>query len=240
MQTCVPFLFTQVCTHLRFDKFILTTPLARGQWLPVSLAYTEDTVLKPEPSLGGKLYADAVESILGLVHSEFGYPISSKVADELQVTLPWDNNIQGQKGNRAENSQLSEAIRRCTGYGDFARKELAVEAFTHPSAVHPSVPSYQRLEWIGDAVLCLTAREWILTNFHDISLGDMVVMEAALVANETLAFLSLKYGLQHNLNHRDQSLPARIESYDYSVRELGRGLWGAGEFVCWYFGNCAA
>ena len=98
----------------------------------------------------------------------------------------------------------------------------------HPSANHPSVPSYQRLEWVGDAVLCLAVRAWILENFPELTLGDMVVYEAALVSNETLAFLSVKYGLQHNLNHRDQSLPSRIESYSWRVREPGNGLWGTG------------
>ena len=231
MLECPNSFFTQTCIRLRFDNFVLTKALARGKWIPACFEYSEGAELISEGSFARKVYADMVESILGLVYIEFGYGVSLKVADELQVTLPWDNEMGDNSDNRTEHIQFCETIRRCTGYDGFKHKELAVEAFTHPSALHPSVPSYQRLEWIGDAVLCLTAREWILANFPDRTLGEMVVMEAALVANETLAFLSMKYGLHQNLNHRDQSLPARIESYDFTVRELGRGLWATSKYL---------
>jgi dsRNA-specific ribonuclease len=223
----------QVCRHLQLNRFVMTAPLARGQWLPTCIDFTEGTELKAEDPLGSKIYADIVESILGLVYLEFGYVVSLKVADELNVTLPWDDNCVENSNDHDKNLQLLNAVRRCTGYHGFKQPELVDEAFTHPSANHPSVPSYQRLEWVGDAVLCLAVREWIFKKFPEISLGEMVVFEAALVSNETLAFLSIKNGLQHNLNHRDHSLPSRIESYSWSVRELGSGLWGAGKlYTC--------
>jgi len=50
--------------------------------------------------------------------------------------------------------------------------------------------------------------------------------EAALVSNETLGFLSMRYGLQQYLNHRDHSLPKRIESYFLNVQD-GSCLWAA-------------
>jgi hypothetical protein len=77
----------------------------------------------------------------------------------------------------------------------------------------------------------------------------MVLMEAALVTNETLAYLAFSNGLQQYMNHRDPSLPGRIDNYGtfggifyrvflpvvltllfyntgFSVLERGRGLWG--------------
>jgi dsRNA-specific ribonuclease len=207
----------------------MTSPIARGDWLPTSMEYVDGTTLKKEDPLGSKVYADIIESILGLVYLEFGYGVTMKVADELNVTLPWGDDKKGHSSEHMANQELLSAVRQCTGYHGFKRPELVEEAFTHPSANHPSVPSYQRLEWVGDAVLCLAMREWVFKNFPEITLGDMVVFEAALVSNETLAFLSVKNGLQHNLNHRDHSLPPRIEAYSWSVREEGSGLWGAGE-----------
>jgi dsRNA-specific ribonuclease len=214
----------------------MTEPLARGQWIPGCLDFTDGTELKHSDPLRGKILADLIESILGLTYLEFGYDVSLKVAGELQVTLPWDDdNIESQIDEQIVPSELLDAIGVGMGYKGFKRPELAMEAFTHPSALHPSVPSYQRLEWVGDAVLCLAARQWIYKTFPERPLGDMVVMEAAVVNNETLAFLSVQNGLPHHLNHRDQSLPSRIETYDWSIRELGRGLWGAGEFALGLF-----
>lgn len=170
-----------------------------------------------------------VESILGLVYLEFGYAIALNVGGELGVTLQWEDPSEESARSKKGNEQLLTTVHHCTGYHDFKKPELVDEAFTHPSANHPSVPSYQRLEWVGDAVLCLAMREWIYKNFAwDTSLGEMVVFEAALVSNETLAFLSIKNALQHNLNHRDHSLPSRIESYSWKVQN-GSGLWGAGK-----------
>jgi dsRNA-specific ribonuclease len=211
----------------------MSAALARGQWLPTCMDFTEDTVMTQEDPLGSKVYADVVESILGLVYLEFGYDIAMAVADELHVTLPWEECKTEGSSEYKVNLHLLDTVRRHTGYSDFKQPELVEEAFTHPSANHPDVPSYQRLEWVGDAVLCLAIREWIYKKFPELSLGTMVVFEAALVSNETLAFLSVKTGLQHFLNHRDHSLPSRIESYSWSLREMGRGLWGAGEWdIC--------
>ena len=74
--------------HLQLYKFIMTEPLARGQWLPAGLNYVEGTELKMEDMMSSKMYADIIESVLGLVYLEYGYETSLKVADELKVTLP--------------------------------------------------------------------------------------------------------------------------------------------------------
>lgn len=174
-----------------------------------------------------KVCADVIEALLGLAYREGGFTLALKVADELLLTVPWsdDMKVEG-RGRLASNPKLEKVAKDFTGYETFHRSILVEEAFTHPTSLNPDTPSYQRLEWIGDAVLCLAAREWLFEEFPDTPVGDMVLMEASLVANETLAYLSLRSGLQRHLNHRDPTLPARIESYDWSVRENGRGLWG--------------
>lgn len=212
----------------------MSAPLARGRWIPSLMDFTEGSEVNTN-ILGTKIFADVLESILGLVYLEFGYTIAMKVADEIGVTLPTEDYNAPKEFEHEPKVALLDQVRLCTGYEGFKENpELVEEAFTHPSANHSTVSSYQRLEWIGDAALCLAMREWIFKNFPEISLGDMVVFEAALVSNETLAFLSMKNGLQHNLNHNDYSIPSRIESYSSAVRELGCGLWGAGTLTIPY------
>ena len=120
------------------------------------------------------------------------------------------------------------SVQKFTGYLKYRSLERLEEAFVHPTADNPSVPSYQRLEWVGDAVLCLASREWIYNTFPNISLGSMVTMEGGLVSNEILAFLSVRMGFHRFLDHNDYVLPPKIESYISSLREEGRGLWGTG------------
>lgn len=210
------------------------TSLARGKWIPspLQIIRTVDAKVKDAAVQRIKILADVIESILGVVYLEFGYHVSMKVGNELHVTLPWDETDTsvacGDSGD-IENSVLLDVVQKCTGHSKtFSRPKLVSEAFTHPSAIDALVPSYQRLEWIGDAVLCLCAREWLFRNLgEETNLGELVVSEGAIVSNETLGFVSMKFGLQEYLNHRDQSLPKRIESYCWNIQE-GCGLWGGG------------
>ena len=212
----------------------MMTSLSRGKWIPSPLQKTETSQSKSGDGVGRmKILADVIESILGVVYLEFGYHISMKVGNELKVTFPWDEtdvSVACGEHGEIDNSLLLDVVKMCTGHNKaFNRPKLVDEAFTHPSAIDATVPSYQRLEWIGDAVLCLCAREWLFKNISGVTLGDLVLLEGALVSNETLAFVSMKYGLQHYLNHREKFLPKRIESYCWSVKE-GCGLWGGGMY----------
>ena len=210
------------------------TSLARGKWIPSPLQVIQSTgaEVKSLATQRVKILADVIESILGVVYLEFGYHVSMKVGNELHVMLPWDETDTsvacGESGS-IENDVLLDVVQKCTGHSKtFSRPKLVSEAFTHPSAIDASVPSYQRLEWIGDAVLCLCAREWLFRNLgEETTLGDLVVSEGAIVSNETLGFLSMKFGLQEYLDHRDQTLPKRNESYCWNIKE-GCGLWGGG------------
>jgi len=223
-----------VCQDLKIDQFVITAPLGRGQWAPSSLElYTPSTAGLDDgegavemESVSQKTFADVIESLLGLVYLTSGYDKATLAADELQVTLARNKEL-----NAPMERQLSvspgklAAARALTGHKNFHRQDLVQEAFTHPTAVNPATPSYQRLEWIGDALLCLKAREWIYTTFPEMEVGQMVAIEASLVSNETLAYIAIRHGLLKHLDHCDQTLPGRIENYERRARELQRGLW---------------
>ena len=59
------------------------------------------------------------------------------------------------------------------------------EALTHSSA-HP-IYNYEKLEFLGDAVLRLTASEFIATNYHNLNVGERSALRAQLVSDEWLA-----------------------------------------------------
>jgi endoribonuclease Dicer len=177
-----------------------------------------------------KVCADTIEALLGLVYLTSGYEASVEIAHELGISLPTDGSETTMAGNSKQvRPALLDVIKSTIGKDSFKWPHLVEEAFTHPSAVDQDVSSYQRLEWVGDAVLCLAAREWLYFSYPSMEVGDLVNMESALVSNETLAYLCCQNGLHTFINHRDQGLPSRLEHYEWCVKELGRGLWGTGE-----------
>ncbi|KAJ3221063.1 hypothetical protein HK099_003801 [Clydaea vesicula] len=93
----------------------------------------------------------------------------------------------------------------------FKNKNLAIEAFLHPS--FQTGVSYQQLEFLGDAVL-----DWVLTRFlynsnANSSPGDLSVLRQAIVCNESLAWLSISLGLNKLLLSKSQSLEQCISSF---------------------------
>ena len=224
------------CKCLKIDQFLLTSPLGRGQWTPASLELYAPTTKGEDTGEGAalaeaipcKAYADVLESILGLIYLNCGYKSATRVAEELQISLPQVDDRSKVLPNRQTEpkTRLLNAATAFTGHADFKRTDLVQEALTHPTAMHPETPSYQRLEWVGDAVLCLAVREWIYKTFPSFEVGQMVSLEASLVSNETLSFLAIKNGLLQHLDHCDQTLPSRIEHQLWVTQELQRGLWG--------------
>jgi len=223
---------TNAAKSAGFDNFILYKQLGRGQWSPIGMELREinengEEVLakQEETKPGKKVSADVIESLLGLVYLHKGFQASYDVASELGITLGRDDNNDFQiPGYKSKNDLLTFSEKFLGGY-KFQHPEFVEEAITHPSCVHELVSCYQRLEWVGDAVLCLYARECIYKQYPNLQVGELVILEATMVCNETLAYISVSNGLQRHLNHRDPSLPSRIAAFEYSMGPQGRGLW---------------
>lgn len=182
-------------------------------------------------SPSSKVCADVVESLLGLIYLHCGMSYAVSVARELGLSIS-----QGDTNGRDNrewcemtvDSTLVEFATSFLGVKEFRRPLLLVEATTHQSCLHKPVPSYQRLEWIGDAVLCLAIREWLYQYDAKLPVPKLVVLETTLECNETLAFLGLKEGLCQFIDHRDSRLPNRFETFQRELETMGRGLWSTG------------
>ncbi len=206
------------------------------QWIPIGMELHEidqdgNEVLSKgeEVKPGKKTSADVIESILGLVYLHKGFLAAFDVATELGITLPCDTEYEMMTKNYKQKYELTAFVEKFLGGLQFQHPELIEEAITHPSCIHENVPCYQRLEWFGDAVLCLFARDWIYKRFPNLDVGELVILEATLVCNETLAYVCVSNGFQRYLNHRDPSLPKKISDFEVSMGPQERGLWATGE-----------
>jgi ribonuclease III len=89
------------------------------------------------------------------------------------------------------------AVERLTGV-TFHTPGLALRALTHSSYANESpdeTEDYERLEFLGDAVLDYLAAFWLYNRFPELPEGDLTRLRSALVRTETLAGLSRGFGL---------------------------------------------
>ena len=78
----------------------------------------------------------------------------------------------------------------------FRDSKLLVTALTHPSyGGDHHVPHYQRLEFLGDAVLELAVSEYLYSELPEVDEGKLTRIRAALVREETLCRAAKRIGL---------------------------------------------
>ncbi len=79
-------------------------------------------------------------------------------------------------------------------------KELLAIAFTHPNytADHSESENFERLEYLGDAVLSLLTAEWLYENINE-DVGILSMLRSLLVQTDTLADIGNDLGLKKYL-----------------------------------------
>ncbi len=98
----------------------------------------------------------------------------------------------GEKAPRRDTRELERAL----GY-EFQDKELLRRALTHRSAAgREGRADYERLEYLGDAVLDLVVADLLLAAHPDAREGELSKMRAALVNTRSLAEIASDLSLQ--------------------------------------------
>jgi ribonuclease III len=97
-----------------------------------------------------------------------------------------------QQATRPENDNAG--LERILEYS-FQRPELLETALTHPSAVTTGEPHYERLEFLGDAVLDLAIADLLMRRFPEAKEGSLSKERASIVNGRTLAVKAIEIGL---------------------------------------------
>ncbi|KAJ3041028.1 Dicer-like protein 1 [Rhizophlyctis rosea] len=105
-----------------------------------------------------------------------------------------------------------EEMEKCFGYC-FKDPYLLLEAFTHPSSTDRSINSYQRLEFLGDAVLGYLAVRHFFYKYPELPPGRLVDLKDAAVNNAFLACVASNLGLHHYIHHFSSPLIDAITDY---------------------------
>ncbi|KAI5292672.1 Dicer-like protein 2, partial [Ascosphaera acerosa] len=187
--------------------YILTDAFTAAQWRP---QYVHEFACDPARadvstrSISTKVLADVVEAIIGAAFVDGGL---SKTTAAMNLLLPeetWPSledstaRILQAVPAAAETIKPSylASVEGMIGY-KFSRPAILLEALTHPSSTADTM-SYQRLEFLGDALLDHLVTECIFKHRDELSVPDMHLIRTAFVNRDFLAFVCMKLATQES------------------------------------------
>lgn len=109
-----------------------------------------------------------------------------------------------------------DALEKMTGYR-FRWPNLLRSAFKHPSYPYEQVPNYQRLEFLGDALLDLVIVDYLFRRFPDADPQWMTEHKMAMTSNHFFGCLCVLMGLHRHLLMTTSVLVGQLSTF---VEEL--------------------
>jgi dsRNA-specific ribonuclease len=227
---CYFFSFTFLCFILCFILYSFLFLLFNflSQWIPNSLVMHE-VISRKESTLKQhylNILADVVEAMIGFVYLRGGMKAATSVSVEMKLvhpfTLPPAMPFQ-RSDNLRHNITKAEALITQLTKHKFADPFLLQGALTHPSTLH-AVANYEKLEWIGDAVIELYVRTDLYLTFRQESEHYLSKLKDVMVCNETLGYLCHFHSLDAFIEYHDEGLLRAIGEYKESLQtkeELG-------------------
>lgn len=193
---------TDVAMRAGLERYLFAKSLMARKWMVPTLITAKSSPPLPEKELSSKMAADALEALIGAAYVEGGMPLAWSM---IHLFLP---NIVRQTPPTIASSpdknlspipiappHLDDKIDHLVGY-HFTDRSLIWEALTHPSWQRDlSTGSYQRLEFLGDALLDLLINRRIFTHTPAMPESTMTQIKAALVNSHFLAFLCMEHNL---------------------------------------------
>ncbi|XP_014473379.1 PREDICTED: endoribonuclease Dicer [Dinoponera quadriceps] len=152
-----------------------------------------------------KAVSDCVEALIGIYLRSTGISGAAKLLQWFGILpdIAIDELLNGTSlshnstigGNPNEHMPWADSLERRLGY-KFNNRAYLLEAFTHPSySVNRITGCYQRLEFLGDAILDLLITCHIYESCGNLNPGALTDLRSALVNNITFACLAVRYGL---------------------------------------------
>ncbi|KAF9501149.1 hypothetical protein BDN71DRAFT_1439412 [Pleurotus eryngii] len=139
---------------------------------------------------------DCMEATLGAAFATGGIPMALQAGDAIGLafggTVPWPMRYEKHAGiPEYAASPLFSHLQEMLGY-TFRRTELIAEAMTHPSfASEVGGPSYQRLEFLGDAVLDLIVVSYLYDKFPKATSHQLSFPRSRAICSTALAWVAV-------------------------------------------------
>ncbi|KKK18219.1 hypothetical protein AOCH_004535 [Aspergillus ochraceoroseus] len=182
------------------DAFVISRMFTPRKWSAPLISDKLSSTSTPR-TMSTKVLADVVEALIGAAYIDGGHAKAqaciSRFLPEVQIYKLDTPVVQDPPPELQAQPHLHhiqhKTLEANLGY-TFTNKLLLVEALTHPSCQsESSTQSYQRLEFLGDAVLDMAIVSTLLAHKTEIPQGDMTRIKHAVVNANLLAFLCMEY-----------------------------------------------
>ncbi|KAF8379890.1 hypothetical protein HHK36_027355 [Tetracentron sinense] len=174
--------------------------------------------------LSSKTLADVVEALIGVYYVEGGKNATNHLMKWIGIQVEFDpKEIECTR----KTCNVPDSILRCVNFDalegalniKFKDRGLLVEAITHASRPSSGVSCYQRLEFVGDAVLDHLITRYLFFTYLDLPPGRLTDLRAAAVNNENFARVAVKHKLHLHLRHGSSALEAQIRDFVKDVHD---------------------
>ncbi|KAI8999078.1 hypothetical protein BD414DRAFT_527097 [Trametes punicea] len=148
-----------------------------------------------------KSLQDCMEALLGAAFVMGGIDMALQAGTALGISLggpnPWGIRY-GCRLPELEPSPLFTTLQETLGYR-FKHGQLLLEAVSHPSFGSTDCSSYQRLEFLGDALIDMVVTEYLYKKFPEATSGQLSWARSRAVCGAALASLAVKRLSLHQL-----------------------------------------
>ncbi|KAJ8611905.1 hypothetical protein MRB53_037701 [Persea americana] len=167
-------------------QFIISTPVDHRNW-----TFPSAEVKQPQKEFSSKTLADVVEALIGAAWLEAGFEAARRCVNVFLPETSKESPTNTSTQSNDESIGNIEQVQSIVGY-EFTNPALLAQALTHPSYANVArVESYERMEFLGDAVLDMIIANLLAKYLDKLSQGQMTDIKAALVNADLLGFLCL-------------------------------------------------
>lgn len=226
--------------RLELYKYVANGTFQRRTWMPVKFVVDGKVRADDEEHLlSNKTLADIVESTLGAALLSGGVEAALACAKALGIPFSefdtWADfgRIHSELAQHSD-FEADQTIARSEAFQDrlhsleqllhytFQHPSLAQEAMTHHSAVaQPGYTlDYQRLEFLGDAVLEFIVVSYYYEKYPDAPPGAITLIKDSSVNNQILGAMAVAWGLSGFLIHMSESLAGMIERVIVAIETI--------------------
>ena len=210
---------------LGVQRFMFVRPYVGNKFCP--LGYRDASCSESGQEVSDKMVADVVESVMGAWFLDSGRcyrDVWEKILVPFDLVAGAYPSVTPLR-TRAAKTQLElpasdrakiRAVEKCIGY-TFGVPVLALEALTHASYANDHRLCYQRLEFLGDAVLGMVVTNRLFEVKPALTPGELTDWRSLAVGNAILAKAAVRLGLHEHMRHHSDALQDDIDSY---TREL--------------------
>lgn len=242
-----------------YFKFIRSRAFSRRTWYPEGLNLLEGKGAKggelhfdATHALGDKTVADVCEAMIGaafMTHFRTGYDSSSQMDEPVKAVSTFVNNpnhamrrwadyyhdytlpTYQTTPSTASQRDLADKVELEHNY-HFKYPRLLRSAFQHPSIPHTweGIPSYQRLEFLGDALLDMTAVTYLFNKHPTRDAQWLTEHKMAMVSNKFLGALCVKLGFHRHLRHSTSIMEGQIRTFLEVIEQAEKQANGARDY----------